>query len=64
MAKTRPQLSHDGALSRLEVRGKALEDVVKRSNERFGSGRVKGKVGIITGVGPALGIGVSTNGER
>ena len=51
-------LKKDAAMSRLDVRKAALESVQARASGKNGSGRMKGKVGIITGVGPELGIGV------
>ncbi len=50
-----PQL---GAMPCLDIRKKVLEDVVARSQATDGLGRLKGKVGVITGVGPEMGIGV------
>ena len=47
-------------MSGIEIRGKALQAVEERSRSTKGGGeRMKGKVGIITGVGPESGIGVS-----
>ena len=45
-------------MNRLDVRKAALEGVQARASGKNGSERMKGKVGIITGVGPELGIGV------
>lgn len=53
-----PPPSQDGAMSIREVRRKTLEGVQTRMQKREGSGRMQGKVGVITGVGPELGIGV------
>lgn len=53
-----PQLGVDGTMPRLDIRKKALEDVVARSQAKDGLGRLQGKVGVITGVGPEMGIGV------
>ena len=43
----------------LELRKIALEAARKHASKNTGGNRMKGKVGIITGVGPPLGIGVS-----
>ena len=43
-----------------ETRKAALADVVRQSQSKEGTGKMKGKVGIITGVGPLTGIGVSS----
>lgn len=43
-----------------QLRGQVLDGVRARAQEiKQESGRLKGKVGIITGVGPEVGIGVS-----
>ncbi|WWC91683.1 uncharacterized protein L201_006629 [Kwoniella dendrophila CBS 6074] len=42
-----------------EIRKSALEGVKKRSEDTKSTNRVKGKVGIITGVGPETGIGTA-----
>ena len=46
-------------MTSIEIRGKALQAVEERSKATTRGTRMKGKVGIITGVGPASGIGVS-----
>jgi hypothetical protein len=46
-------------LTTQEVRDKSLAGVKDRQANRETGGRMKGKVGIITGVGPVAGIGVS-----
>ncbi len=45
-------------MSQLEIRGKVLDSVHHRAKGKEGSGRMKGKVGVITGAGPEMGIGV------
>lgn len=52
--------NHTSELSPIEIRGRALKDVETRSKVTSSGGRMKGKVGIITGVGPVAGIGVSS----
>ena len=54
-----PQSSKDGAMKRSEIRKRVLEAVESRARAKDGLGRIKGKVGVITGVGPEMGIGVS-----
>jgi hypothetical protein len=54
-----PGLGPEGSISRAEIRSKALEAVHARAKSMEGGGRMKGKVGVITGVGPEMGIGVS-----
>ena len=44
-----------------EIRKAALAKVRQSADEKCGKGRMKGKVGIITGAGPPMGIGVSDN---
>ena len=46
-------------MSSIAIRGKALQAVEERSRSTSSGSRMKGKVGIITGVGPVSGIGVS-----
>lgn len=54
-----PLQPKDGVLSVQDTRKAAMEDLAARINSKKGTGRMKGKVGIITGVGPPIGIGVS-----
>ncbi|WVR00191.1 hypothetical protein IAU59_007333 [Kwoniella sp. CBS 9459] len=42
-----------------EVRKRVLSDVRQRAEITKGSGKLKGKVGVITGVGPSVGIGTA-----
>ncbi|OCF44615.1 2,4-dienoyl-CoA reductase [Kwoniella heveanensis CBS 569] len=42
-----------------EVRKQVLNDVKRRAEVTKGSGRLEGKVGVITGVGPSVGIGTA-----
>lgn len=43
----------------LSTRGQVLDRITSGLKDKEGAGRLKGKVGIITGVGPPTGIGVS-----
>lgn len=54
-----PALTIGQTTSAKEIRALALQDVHARAEATQGGGRMKGKVGIITGVGPSTGIGVS-----
>ncbi|WVF73005.1 hypothetical protein IAT40_007823 [Kwoniella sp. CBS 6097] len=42
-----------------EVRKRVLSDVKRRAESTEGSGKLEGKVGVITGVGPLVGIGTA-----
>jgi hypothetical protein len=48
-------------LSLQAIRKAALADVVRQAESKEGTGKMKGKVGIITGVGPLTGIGVRSS---
>jgi len=52
---TEPQLSLQA------IRKAALADVVRQAESKEGTGKMKGKVGIMTGVGPLTGIGVRSS---
>ena len=47
------------AKSAAQARKAAMEGLQERVESKAGGGKLKGKVGIITGVGPSTGIGVS-----
>jgi hypothetical protein len=51
--------SSKSGLSTQEVRERSLANVKERMTGRVSGGRMRGKVGVITGVGPVAGIGVS-----
>ena len=59
IASLSAQPSENEAAKRREVRKLVLEAVQSRAQAKDGSGRMKGKVGVITGVGPEKGIGVN-----
>jgi len=52
-----PVTAKDAAITRKA----AMEGLQERVQSKAGGGKLKGKVGIITGVGPSTGIGVSTH---
>lgn len=53
------RLTTEQTISAKETRALALQDVQHRAEGTERGGRMRGKVGIITGVGPSTGIGVS-----
>lgn len=57
MAKSNPKAVPDSVM---ETRRDALAAVRRKVEESSGAGKMKGKVGIITGVGPISGIGTAT----
>lgn len=57
--KTHHQKANSGVLDKKATRKAALEALAIRIEDKSGAGKLKGKVGIVTGVGPPNGIGVS-----